>query len=210
MQPTVMPLTKEEFWKLYWFSPLQMVTLINPKSYDFPFMVELRNFIIKAGAKEKMPGTVANLYLDQMTKIMAQDDDKLTLISDFAFRKLYYDKLIVDVESLIKEESTTPAYLKDIPDHLKLDAKDETPPWQQPNKVENSIPETNSAMTNTYDPTPPTAPGAPQPTVTPKTSEFEFEGIKYKMVIDKNDKTMYYKDNKLTSAVEYSKAASML
>lgn len=215
MQPNVMPLTKEEFWKVYWFSPLQMVTLKNPQDYPFQFMVEMRNFVIKPGAVEKFPGTVANLYLDQMTKIMAQNDDKLTLLSDFAFRKLYYDKLIQDVESLIKEESNVPAYLKDIPDHLKVEATDETPPWQQPQApVASDLPATNSAMTNTYDTTPAQKPGAQDGTHNPKakaeTKEFEYNGDSFKMVVDKNDKEMYFKNNKLTSAGEYQKAASMI
>lgn len=156
----VTPITKEEFNKMYWFSPLQMVTLINPQKYDFPFMVELRNFVIKAGRQEKMPGTVANVYLNLMTGIMAQDDDKMTLLSDYTFKGMYYNKLIKDVESLIKENDPLPAYLKDVPEHLKTSVTDETPPWQQPNRIESSVPDTNSDMTNTYDTTPPAKPGS--------------------------------------------------
>lgn len=215
MQPTVMPLTKEEFWKVYWFSPLQMVELRNPQKYDFQFMVELRNFVVKAGAVEKFPGTVANLYLDQMAKIQAQDDDKLNLLSDFAFRKLYYDKLIVNVESLIKEESTGPAYLKDIPEHLKVAATDETPPWQLPDaKVESSIPETNTAMTNTYDTTPPTKPGSVDATLNPKakaeTKEFELNGLTFKSVTDNEGVVTFFKNDIAISEGDYSKAASMI
>lgn len=201
----VMPMTKKEFNEVYWFSPLQMVTLINPQAYDFPFMVELRNFVIKAGSKEKMPGTVANVYLNQMTRIMAQDEDKMQFLSDYALMRQYYDKLIVDVESLIHETSSVPAYLQQVPNHMKVEAPSETPPWQAP--AESAIPKTNSQMTNTW---------GKQEDVTPakqveeKTKEFELEGAKYKMTIDKNDKEMFFKDGVRINAADYSKAASML
>lgn len=204
MQPnTIMPKTKDEFWRVYWFSPLQMVTLVNPKSYDYPFMFELRNFVIKKGSKEKLPGTVANLYLSQMTRIMAQDDGKMEHLSDFALMENYYKSLIVDVENMVKDVDTTPAYLKDMPQHMAV-SQEETPPWQQSvEPVPSSIPETNSDMKNTV----PTSNDKNKKEIT---KEFDYEGVKYKMVIDKNDKEMYYKDGKLTSAGEYARVASML
>lgn len=204
-QPTqVMPMTKEEFWKVYWFTPLQMVTLINPK-YDYKFMVEGRTYLIRAGAKEKMPGTVANVYLSQMTRIMAQDDDKMQFLSDFALMRIYYDKLIVDVESLISETSSAPAYLSQVPEHMKAAGAPETPPWQA---TPSSIPETNSDMKNTWG-------KQEEKTETPKvvkesTKEFELEGAKYKMTIDKNDKEMFFRDGTRIDAATYSKAASMI
>jgi len=196
----VMPMTKEEFWKVYWFSPLQMVTLINPKPYDYKFMVEMRNFIIKAGAKEKMPGTVANIYLSQMTRIMAQDEDKMNFLSDFALMRQYFDKLIVDVENLVKDVDNTPTYLKDIPAHMRTTDAPEAPPWQQ---TPSSIPETNSQMKNTVGEQPPK-------TVEPSEKEFEFEGAKYKMTIDKNDKENFFRDGTRISAADYAKTASLL
>lgn len=206
--PTVMPMTKEEFWANYWFSPLQMVTLINPKAYDYKFMVENRNFIIKAGANEKMPGTVANVYLSQMTRIMAQDDDKMSFLSDFALMRQYYDGLIKDVESLIAEDHSMPAYLSSVPAHMKVEPESETPPWQQPQAVKNAIPETNSDMTNTYDP----KLNDTRPTAKPKaeSKEFTHNGETYKMTVDKNDKEAYFKSGTRISAAEYAKIASML
>src|SRR5260221_3813940 len=86
-------LTKEQFNARYWFTTLQMVTVLNPAWYreggtgeavsrDFPFMVELRHFIIRAVQHERLPGIIANVYLDQMAKILAQNDDKLGYMSD--------------------------------------------------------------------------------------------------------------------------------
>lgn len=201
----VMPMTKEEFWKVYWFSPLQMVTLINPKS-DYKFMVEGRNFIIRAGVKEKVPGTIANVYLSQMTRIMAQDDDKMSFLSDFALMRQYYDKLIVDVESLITEDRSQPAYLSNVPDNMRATAGPEAPPWQVTAK--SAIPETNSDMKNTWgkNEAKPEAPAE----VKESSKEFELEGAKYKMTIDKNDKETFFKDGTRVSAADYQKAASMI
>lgn len=210
----VMPMTKEEFWKVYWFSPLQMVTVINPKGYDYPFMVEGRKYMIKAGVKEKVPGTIANVYLSQMTRIQAQDDDKMNFLSDFALMRQYYDKFIVTVENLMSETNSAPAYLNNTPDHMKVSNTPETPPWDAPAK--SAISETNSDMSNTWgkqEETP--VKQAPAPVTTPKTveestKEFEFEDAKYKMTVDKNDKEMFFKNGTRISAADYSKAASML
>lgn len=192
---SVMPMTKKEFNDVYWFSPLQMVTVINSKSYDYAFMVEGRNYMIKAGTKEKVPGTIANVYLSQMTRIQAQDDDKMQYLSDYALMRQYYDKFIVSVENLISEVSNVPAYLSSTPDHMKVTGAPETPPWQAP--VESAISPTNSEMKNTVD-------------RKEETKEFELDGAKYKMTIDKNDKEMFFVDGKRIDSATYSKAASMI
>jgi hypothetical protein len=206
----VMPMTNDQFWKVYWISPLQMITLINPKPYDYKFMVEMRSFIIRSGAKEKMPGTVANVYLSQMTRIMAQDEDKMNFLSDFALMRQYYDKLIVDVESLIAEDRSLPAYLSNVPENMRVNSEPETPPWQAP--VESAIPETNSTMSNTWGKQEEikTVPEAPTTPVEESSKEFEYEGAKYKMSIDKNDKENFFKDGTRVSAADYAKAASMI
>lgn len=196
MNPTIQPLSQKEFNEKYWFSPLQMVTLINPKSEDYLFLVENRHFVVRAGSKEKMPGTVANVYLSQMTRILAQDEDKMQYLSDVALMKQYYDRLIVDVESLINEVNLQPAYLSQVPETMRAEAP-ETPPWQQETPP-SAIPETNSTMSNTV--------GEKKE----QTKEFEFGGDKYKMVVDKNDKENFFKNGTRISAAEYSKTASML
>ncbi len=211
MNPTA-PLTKKDFWATYWFSPMQMVTLTNPKVTDYLFMVEERHFIIRAGATESMPGTVANIYLSQMTRILAQDENRMEFLSDLNLMKIYYDKLIVDVKSLMPEYNVQPAYLSHVPEHMKA-AAPEVPPWQTAPK--STIPETNSAMTNTWEaPKAATPPQAEEPAkavpAKEQTKEFEFEGVKYKMVVDKNDKEVFFKNGSRINAAEYSRIASML
>jgi len=204
----VTPTTRDEFYKIYWFTPLQMVTLINPKETDYPFMVEMRNYVVKAGAKEKMPGTVANVYLSQMTRILAQDEDKMQFLSDYALMTQFYDRLIVSVENLIEETNSQPAYMSHVPPTIVGEAPD-VPPWQEP--VASSIPQTNSNMSNEYTPKEKEVETAPTPPAAePGEKEFELNGEKYRMLITKDDKRMYYKDGKLTTAAEYNKAVSML
>lgn len=196
MQPTT-SMTKDEFYKHYWFTPFQMVTVINTKTQDYPFMVEGRHFIIRSGTKEKIPGTVANIYLSQMTRILAQDDDKMNFLSDFSLMKQYFDKLIVDVENLVKDYDSTPAYLNKVPEHMKVNSSPETPPWQSP----------NPPITETV-----TSPSEPEkPNVAKdEVKEFELNGDKFKMVTTKTGGSMFYKNGKLTSEAEYAKNASML
>lgn len=203
MQPNT-PMTKKEYWAKYWFSPTQMVTLINPKPEDYQFMVEMRHFVLRAGAQEQMPGTVANVYLSQMTRILAQDEDKFEFLSDFNLMKQYYDRLIVDVKDMMQEVNNTPAYLQNIPTTMQ-GAAPETPPWQAPaNQAAPmpQMPETNSTMRDTLKDT--------DLKETKEVKEFEHGGNKYKMVVNKRGASMYYKNGGMISEAEYSKTVSML
>lgn len=202
MNPT-QPLTKKEFWSVYWFTPLHMVTLINPLADDYKFMVEMRHFVVRAGATEQMPGTVANVYLSQMTRILAQMEDKMEFLSDFMLMKQYYDRLIVDSKSMMPEDNSQPAYLAQVPTSMQGQAP-ETPPWQAPKQqvAPTPMPENNSTMRDTLKDT--------DLKETKEVKEFEHDGAKYKMVVNKRGNNMYYKNGGMTSETEYAKAASML
>jgi len=141
-------LTLEDWHKQYWFDPMTMVTVVNPLSEDWRFMVELRSYVIEAGKHKDFPGMVANVYLDQMSKILAQNEDKLGYMGDPNLRKVYYDKLIVHVNNLVEQTDNTPAYLRPT-------SAAETPPWQQ-NSIQSSTPEPVA-------PTAPQQPPAPEP-----------------------------------------------
>lgn len=199
--------TKKQWIDKYWFSPLQMITLINPRSEDYKFKVEMRHFIIRAGAQEQFPGTVANVYLSHMTRILAQEEDKMQHLSDWNLMAKYYDTLIVDVKNMMNDVDTEPEYMKHMPEHT-LDKPPETPPWQQNGEKASNVPEQPKAPE-----TPPTPPQPPKPTSAPakaETKEFDYQGAKYKVVIAKDGRRMYYKDGKMTSEAVFSKAASML
>lgn len=202
MPPQTQFLSKEDWAKKYWFNSLQMVTVVNPKAEDWPFMVEMRHFIIKAGSKERFPGVIANVYLDQMAKIMAQDDDRLGFMADPTLKAQYYDKLIVDVESLVNEiDTSVPNYLKDVP-KTAIMQPEERAPWTE-----------NMERSSDIAPMPPVVVPEQPKVETPvkaETKEFELEGTKYKLVVSKDGREMFYKDGKMTNAAEYAKAASML
>lgn len=198
-------ITKDEWRQKYWFNSLQMVTVVNPTKDAWPFMVEMRHYNIEAGANERFPGIIANVYLDQMSKILAQNDDRLGFMADPNLMKIYYDKLIIDVEDLIQQASSIPAY-------LRMPAQPQTPsaeraPWDA------SVGEraTDVAPNPTVAPSFPEA-KAPEPVkpVEPQERSFEQDGNKYKMVVGKDGRKMYYKGSQLTSASEFNRAASLL
>lgn len=102
------------------------MTVVNPRKEDFVFQAtsevgvdtstgkmkaEARTYRVKAGEHERFPGPIANLYLDQMSKLIAQDDNKFQFMIDFALKAQYYDDLIVDKESLINTYQPHPGYL---------------------------------------------------------------------------------------------------
>lgn len=109
----------------YWHNSTKLVTVVNPRNEDYRFqavietgysmetgkpMIEPRQYIVKAGGKERFPGPIANMYLDQMSKILAQEDKKIERMIDFALKAEYYDKLIVSVEDLLTQSHTYPQY----------------------------------------------------------------------------------------------------
>lgn len=200
-------MTVDDFHNSYWFNTLQMIEVINPLTYDWPFMVEGRHFVVKEGSKERLPGAIANIYLDQVSKIMAQDDDKLGFMADPNLKKLYYDKLIINVDSMVQEAFSVPGYLKPQPlNH------GERAPWDA------SLGERASNIPRPIAPLAPALPTPPAPTEPdrqpgePKaaTKSFDLGEDKYKFITAKDGRKMYYKNGGLTNVAEYNRAASML
>lgn len=187
---------KAAFNAKYWFNTLQMVTVVNPLEEDWPFMVEMRHYIIKKGAKERFPGVIANVYLDQMSKILAQHDEQLGNMADPELKKLYYDKLIVSVDSLVQEHDNRPAYLQHVAPEAMLEAPNEVAPWEQASAI----------------PAPPVT--SPEPPKNPKkpdagTKSFELNGLTFKMITDEAGGSTFFKNDKPIDEASYAKAASM-
>jgi len=178
-------MTKKQFYDKYWFTPFDMVKIRNIKSEDFRFMVEMRHFIIRANSELNVPGTVANVYLNQMTKILAQDEEKMHLLSDYNFRAEFYDRLIVETSNNMPVMDSTPEYLKRVPQEAKVS---EVKPMQ-PNQGNETVEQSKNEES---------------------TKEFTYENMTYKMITDKNGEKMYFRDGRRTSEAEYSKAASMI
>lgn len=203
----LVPISKEDFTKQYWFNPYQNITVINPKDTDMPFMAEGRHFIVEAGANATFPGPIANVYLDKVSRIVAQDKDELGFMADPTLKKLYYDRLIVAVESTIHEVSSTPAYLKNVqPENLRA-APTERAPWDA------SVGERASDIP--VQSPPPVISTPAQQSIEPvkpaeSTKSFEFEGNKYKMTVAKDGRKMHFRGTVPISAAEYNKMASLL
>lgn len=186
----IQPKTKDEFWAQYWFTPLQLVKVINPQPYDYEFKVEGRSFVIKAGTSQKYPGNITNVYLSNMSRIKSQEDDKMQFMSDFALMEQYYKALIVEVEELVQTSTSVPEYLRPAVAQEPTGAP-ETPPWQAEAPQEEVKVEEKEEVVE-------------------KDNQFELNGVKYKYILTKNGKKMYYKNGQLTNEAEYSKAASMI
>lgn len=204
-------ITKDEWRQKYWFNSLQMVTVVNPKPEAWDFMVEMRNYTIGAGTHERFPGIIANVYLDQMSKILAQDDDRLGFMTDPNLMKIYYDQLIVDVEDLVNQASSIPAY-------LQMPARPATPvaeraPWDASIGERATDVAPNAAPVSSFPEAKPQQPEVTTVVPSPeeeKESNFDYDGNKYKMVLAKNGTKMYFKDGRRTDVGEFNKAASML
>jgi hypothetical protein len=122
------PFEEANFWQKYRYDHLKMVTVINPltEDYDFQCVVEAgvdmatgkmnseaRQYRVKAGGTERFPGPIANIYLDQICRIVAQNEDKFRHLMDWALRAKYYDRLVVDVEDLVSTYQPFSNYLQE-------------------------------------------------------------------------------------------------
>ncbi len=224
-------ITQAEFNKFYWFSSLQMVTVVNPLPDAFQFRSEMRLYGVPAGGTESYVGTIANVYLDQMSKTIAQNKEQLELLADPTIRASYYKDLIIEVKDLNPQYDPTNNWQHrmqqagaEVPPWVKAEQSQQspltntvapTPPWEQPPMPVPNM-ERASEAAPTPPPTAPVAPASPTPAPTPpapakeETKEFEHEGMKFKMVVDKNGDTMYFRDGRRIDGASYSKAASMV
>lgn len=115
-----------EFNDKYWHTNTKIVTVVNPRTEDYVFQAasdvgidtssgkmktEIRHYRVPGGGNERFPGPIANMYLDQMSKLIAQDEDKIQFMIDYALKAQYYDQLIVSIEDLINSFQPSPEYL---------------------------------------------------------------------------------------------------
>lgn len=130
-------LSKADFVKRYWFTTLQMVTVRSAEwhfdketgirsSQDFVFMSEGRHFMVPANGQQEFVGPIANRYLDQMAKALAQADNRLEAMADFMYVAEYYNQLVVSVKDLAPEYNPANDWQK-----RAQAAADTLPPWMQ-------------------------------------------------------------------------------
>lgn len=121
------PMDEQQFSEQYWFDNLKRVTVVNPTDKDYIFQstievgvdvttgkmrVETRHFRVPAGGSETFPGPIAGQYLSQLSRILAQDQDKFQHYIDPLFRAQLYDSLIAEVTDLIQTYTPFPEYLE--------------------------------------------------------------------------------------------------
>lgn len=120
---------EDEFILKYWHSNTKIVTVVNPRKDDYIFQAtvetgtidfatgkmksDTRKYLVKAGASERFPGPLANIYLDQMSRLVAQDDEKFQFMIDYQLRAQYYDDLTAAVEDLIHDYTPVKDYLNE-------------------------------------------------------------------------------------------------
>lgn len=116
-------LDEKSFYEKYWFDNSVHVTVSNPDTQDFIFKMvvaigidratgkpreEHKTFMVPAGGKERYVGSVANLYLDMMSKYIAQKEGKIADITDWKRRAEYFDDLIVDIDDPFADNTFVP------------------------------------------------------------------------------------------------------
>jgi hypothetical protein len=207
-------LTREDFHKYYWFTSLQMVTVINPTEEDYPFMVEMRHYMVRAGQKESFVGPIANIFLNHMSKKLAQDNGRLEMMADLTYLAASYKDLIIEVKDLAPQydpsgdwEQRVKQSGMEVPPWAKpaeqsaVDPTPNTPPWEQKNPSVSAPKPTQP----TEEHIPPKQPAKPKDEV----KEFELNGLTFKSVTKDGD-TSFYKDGKQIDESVFAKAASML
>lgn len=140
MQPE--PLFDEAaFIAKYWHPNTEVVTVTNPTSEDYIFSAtvdatidvktgrpkpEMRQYRVPKGGTERFPGSIANMYLSQMSSNLAQKENRLDRMIDFTEKAKYYDQLTADSEDLIASYSPNPAFADDN-QHIEAPVETEVP-----------------------------------------------------------------------------------
>lgn len=117
---------EQQFLEQYDFNNFQVVDVKNPTDKDYNLIItmevgfdhaakrmktEKRTYIIKAGSHERLPGVVARKYLDEMSKLLSQQEKKFGMFVDYNTRAEYYERLIVPegIEDRINDYTPVPS-----------------------------------------------------------------------------------------------------
>lgn len=182
-----------KFIEKYWFSNLQMVTVRNPFKGDIVFMHEMRTYAVKEASEARLPGSIANLYLDLVSRTLAQQADDLGAIGDPEKCGSYYDQIIISVEDSMPEYDTATGFAV----KTKESTVAPTQPFQsedfEPPALETKVEQPRAETLKPGD-----------------THEFMLGEDAYALVMGENDVRNYLKNGNPIEVGEYSKAMSML
>lgn len=182
--------TDEEFNKKYWFSPEQLIVVRNPLTYNYNFAVEMRRYQVPANGQQQMTGFIANVFLDQVSRVVAQNQGQFEHMIDPALRAQIYDSLIVSVNDVMPQYIEEKAYLK------PQNTAPQSQPFAQLN-VAQSQPEPQNEVVKQEQ--------------APKQEDvaFEYDGAKYELK-HTDGQPVYTVNGQPTTDNEFYRAASLI
>jgi hypothetical protein len=80
----------------------QQVTVTNPTTETYKWMVHSKAYELGAGRTAKMPGYIAWVYVYGLSSQMAQADGVFNRWNEEGFRQEYFDKLVAGYDNLIQ------------------------------------------------------------------------------------------------------------
>lgn len=81
----------------------QSVTVTNPTSDVYKFMVHGKAYEVGAGKTVKMPGYIAWIYVYGQSVKAMQADGVFTRLNDEGFKQTYFEKFVAGVDSVIQQ-----------------------------------------------------------------------------------------------------------
>lgn len=89
----------------------QSVTVTNPTSQPFKFMVHSKEYEVGAGQTAKMPGYIAWMYVYGLASQLSQADGNWSRWNEEGFRQEYYGKVVVGADAVVQTIEVEPAPL---------------------------------------------------------------------------------------------------
>lgn len=104
----------------------QQVVVKNPTNKAFTFMVHSKSYTVEAGAKAKMPGYIAWVYVNSLATKIAQETNVQTdkdgrrtddwqHWNEEGFRKKYYEKLVESIDDVVQTVVEEPELVEAMP-----------------------------------------------------------------------------------------------
>lgn len=81
----------------------QQITVTNPTSEVYRFMVHGKAYEVGAGKTVKMPGYIAWLYVYGQAVRAMQADDQFTRLNEEGFKQTYFERFVAGVDSVIQQ-----------------------------------------------------------------------------------------------------------
>jgi len=97
----------------------QQITVINPTKEDYHFKVYSQDYEVKAGAKAKMPGYMAWMFVYHLAEKICQKEHNFNRWNEEGYRQIYFNRLVVAVDDIMQEVSVEPEKVEAVEDAPK-------------------------------------------------------------------------------------------